>query len=512
MVQDNTQKIHDSSYDLQEKAESALAEAHSIDGKHHFFTTVEKDVRKQVKAVTERIQKGETLPLAGMFISAKDCICVKGMETTASSDILKGYKPVFDATVIKRLRENGAIIIGKTVQDAFGFGSFATNVGKSYTRPTNPINPMHVCGGSSGGAAGLAQAATFPHVALGQSTGGSIVCPASFCDVVGLCPTYSLVSRNGLISYSNTLDKIGPIGKQIQDCALVLEAMAGYDTQDSTSTEQKAVAYADFSKSEEHAKKLKVGVITEFMDTNKGIDPMVRDKVQQMVEALRNNGVTVKEISLPFIAEYALSAYYLISMTEASTNLAALCGLRYGKQSDPKKHYNEYFTDIRSNHFNDETKRRTRHPCESTKYDTAFCLIIRSNHFNDETKRRIILGTFARMSGFRDAYYIKALKLRTKVIEEYKQMFSDYDILCSPTMPFTAPTFEKADSLEPIQEYMADNITVGANLAGLPHVSVPLKREPSELPIGMLLVSDHFQEKTIIDMAYLIQQLREKSE
>jgi aspartyl-tRNA(Asn)/glutamyl-tRNA(Gln) amidotransferase subunit A len=482
MLQDYIQKINHQSLDLQQEAENALAQARSIDSKHHYFTTIETDVSTQVKTISDLIQTGKALPLAGVFISAKDCICVKGMETTAGSEILKGYRPVFDATVIKRLREKGAIIIGKTIQDAFGFGSFATNVGKCYDRPTNPINQAHVCGGSSGGAAGIAQSATFPHVALAQSTGGSIVCPASFCDVVGLCPTYSLVSRNGLISYSNTLDKIGPIGKRIEDCALVLEAIAGYDPKDSTSTEHEKVAYADFSDALSHAKKLKIGVITDFMDPQKGIDQNVCDTIKQTIESIKAQGITVEEISLPYIAEYALSAYYLISMTEASTNLAALCGLRYGQQTDPKKHYNDYFTDMRS------------------------------THFNQESKRRILLGTFARMSGFRDAYYIKALKLRTKIIEEYKNVFEKYDILCSPTMPFPAPTFEKVDSLEPIQEYMADNITVGPNLAGMPHVSVPLNRTKDELPIGMLLVSDHFQEKKIIDMAYLIQQMQEQTQ
>ncbi len=391
----------------------------------------------------EKIEKNPQGSLAGLPISVKDGICVKNMESAAGSEILKNYRPPFSATVINKLEKEGAIIIGKTSQDEFGFGGFSVNTKKI---PKNPHNLTRSCGGSSGGAAGFTAFTTQPHLALGESTGGSIANPASFCGVVGLTPTYGLVSRYGLIDYANSLDKIGTLGKTVSETFLGLYYMAGYDEKDSTSLPQKILP----------GKKVKkIAVIKESLEVDKEIKDIVLSKLKNY-----------DTISLPSIKKYSIPAYYLIALSEASTNLAKYCGLRYGQTLPLKGDYNEFFTEVRS------------------------------KFFSKESKRRIILGTFARMSGFRDAYYFKALKARTLIINEYKKAFKKYDVLISPTMPIAAPKFTEIEKLSPLENYMMDILTVGPNLAGLPHLSINAGFK-EKMPVGIMLIANHLEEEKL---------------
>ncbi|MFA6268394.1 MAG: amidase family protein [archaeon] len=399
--------------------------------------------------------------LFGVPITVKDAICVKGIESKAGSKILKGYKPLFDATVIERVRAEGAIILAKTTQDEFGFGTFATHTEKV---PKNPFDNSRSCGGSSGGAAGFTAYTTNYHLAIGESTGGSIACPASFCGCVGLTPTYGLVSRFGLIDYANSLDKIGAIAKNAEDAALLLEVIAGYDEKDSTSLNQ------GFTKEEATLKR--IGVVKDFVD---GCDSEVKKIFYSKINELKKF-YEIEEVSLPLNVKYALSAYYVIATCEASTNLAKLSGLRYGVQGSVEgKHFDDYFSEIRS------------------------------QEFSEEAKRRIILGTFARMSGYRDAYYLKAMRVRTKLINEFNEAFKRYDLLLFPTMPVVAPKFEDIEKLSPMQNFAMDLCTVPANLAGLPHISVNSGFSNS-LPVGLMAIAPHLQEKRLYSFAKVMQE------
>ena len=424
-----------------------LDEAKKLNKEYNYFNTIsDQQALAQAKAI-EKAPKGF---LAGLPISVKDCISTKNIETTAGSLILKNYKPVYNATVIEKLQAAGAIIIGKTSQDEFGFGGFSVN---TYNIPKNPFDKERSCGGSSGGAAGFTQKTTLPHIALAESTGGSIVNPASFCGVIGLCPTYGLVSRYGLLDYASSLDKIGPITKSIEDAELALSLIAGYDSKDSTS----------LNKPLNKNNKIKsIALIKESLD----IDPKIKDLILKKLNQLK---IKYDTISLPLLKEYGIACYYIIAMSEASTNLAKYCGIRYGLELELEGNFDEYFSKVRS------------------------------AGFGKEAKRRIILGTFARMAGFRDAYYLKAMKLRTLIINEYKKAFKKYDLLVSPTMPITAPKFSEINKLTPLQNYMMDILTVGPNLAGLPHLSLNAGFI-NKLPSGILFIADHLNENKLIEI------------
>ena len=421
---------------------------------------------------TAKVKKGKAknMPLLGTAVSFKDAMCVKGVQSAAGSGILKGYKPVFNSTVAQRVMDAGGIIIGKTTQDEFGFGSFAVNVGKGFTIPKNPHDTKRCCGGSSGGAAALTTAASFPHIALAESTGGSISTPASFCGVFGLCPTYGLVSRYGLIDFGNSLDKIGPMAQSTEEVAHMLSIIAGFDERDATSLQEKQRTYKGNASS---AKKLKINIIKETL--TEGVDTEVRDAVWNVVKALEAGGIPYKEVSLPLTAKYGLATYYIIAMSEASTNLARYCGMRYGYQEKIHGDFNTYFSKIRN---------------------TAF---------GKEAKRRIMLGTFTRMVGFREAYYVRALKVRSRIIAEYKSAFKGCDVLISPSMPVTAPRFDEIKKLKPLQHYMMDILSVGPNLAGLPHLSIPTGKDKCNLPIGTLLIGDHLHEDTLLTLGALLE-------
>jgi len=398
--------------------------------------------------------------LAGLPVSVKDNICTEGIQSTAGSRILRGYVPPFDATAVKMTKDEGASVIGKTNQDEFGFGTFSVNSG--FGIPRNPLDPGRAAGGSSGGAAALTAALDFPHIALGQSTGGSISSPASFCGVYGLTPTYGRVSRYGLIDYANSLDKIGPIGKSAEDVALMLSVISGHDPRDSTTIKQGKENYGTFvGKS---VKGMKVGVPKEYF--GEGVDAGVKEQVWDFIDMLQREGASYREISLPTTKE-GIATYYIIASSEASTNLAKFCGLRYGAEEDIDGDFNEYFTKIRS------------------------------KYLGEEAKRRIILGTYSRMAGYRDQFYLKAMKVRTLIIRDFKRAFSRFDVLVAPAMPVVAPKLKDIEGMSPLQNYMMDVLTVCPNLAGIPMLSVP-HGKVGGMPVGVHVMGDHLQEGKVL--------------
>ena len=461
-VQEFIKKVQNKEIDVLEHTHKVLEECKKINKEYHYLNIISEDLALEQAKSLKKNPKGK---LAGLPISIKDSICVKDLESTAGSKILKNYKPLFHATAVEKAVKEGAIIIGKTSQDEFGFGGFATNVGLGFEIPLNPFDKKRSTGGSSGGAAGLTQKASFPHIAFGESTGGSIANPASFCGIFGLCPTYGRISRYGLIDYGNSLDKIGPMSKEAGSCALMLEVISGYDEKDSTSLKESVDSYTKYLNKD--IKGLKIGVIKETF--GEGVDKSVSKNVWNAIKKLENKGCSYKEVSLPTAIKYGISTYYLLATSEASTNLAKYCGIRYGAAEELKGNFDEYFTEVRS------------------------------KNFGKEAKRRIMLGTFARMSGFRDAYYIKAAKIRTLIIEEYKKAFKNFDVLISPTVPILPPKFEDIKKLSLLQNYMIDIMTVSPNLAGLPHLNIPIGFE-NNLPVGMMLTSDHLKEGTLIQV------------
>ncbi len=461
-LQEYIKKVQNKEIDIVKYTKEVLEECKKINKEYHYFNTISEDLAiKQAQALSKNT-KGR---LAGVFISVKDSICVKDIESTAGSKILKTYKPLFNATAVEKAIKEGAIVIGKTAQDEFGFGGFSVNVGLGFDIPLNPFDKKRATGGSSGGAGGITQKVSFPHIALGECTGGSIESPASFCGVFGLVPSYGRVSRYGLIDYGNSLDKIGPLGKNIYDCALMLEIISGYDQKDSTSINKETDSYIKYLTKD--IKGLKIGIIKEAF--NEGINPLVNKIIKNAIKNLESKGCTIKEISLPITMKYGVPTYYLLATSEASTNLAKYCGMRYGISEELKGNFDEYFTNVRS------------------------------KNFGKEAKRRIMLGTFSRMSGFRDAYYIKAAKIRTLIIEEYKKALKNVDVLISPTMPILPPTFEELKKLTPLQDYLMDIMTVGPNLAGLPHLNIPVGFG-NNLPVGMMIISDHLKEGILIQI------------
>ncbi|MBC8462773.1 Asp-tRNA(Asn)/Glu-tRNA(Gln) amidotransferase subunit GatA [Candidatus Bathyarchaeota archaeon] len=404
--------------------------------------------------------------LSGYAVSVKDNVCVKGVESKAGSKILEGYIPPFDATVVAKSRAEGAVILGKTTQDEFGFGTF--NVNTPYKIPLNPHDPKRSTGGSSGGAACLTAIADFQHVAISESTGGSISCPASWCGVVGITPTYGRVSRWGLIDYANSLDKIGVMAKTVKEAAMFLGVISGPDKYDSTVLKAPMPDYTRM----ESVDGMRIGVPNEYL--GEGIDPKVEEQVWTSIKKLESKGATVSEVSLPH-TKYSLSSYYIIAMAEASTNLAKFSGLRYGLQMQIEGDFNQYFSKVRT------------------------------EGLSDEAKRRVMLGSFTRMAGYRDAYYLKALKVRTKIIEDFKKAFKNVDVLAAPTMPVVAPRFDEIAELEPIQHYMMDILTVAPNLAGIPMITVPCG-EVDGMPVGLHLMADHLNEIKALDAALGVEQ------
>ena len=453
LVKEHLEWLAAEDVNLDDFAPRVIEKARSMQGRYSAFITINE------RLASEKTPKQQMkLPF-----SVKDNICTRGLRTTAGSKILDNYVPPFDATAVHQIKNAGGFVIGKTAMDEFGFGTFSTNC--AYGAPKNPIDPSRVCGGSSGGAACVAAAAEFPHIAIAQSTGGSITAPAAFTGTVGMTPTYGRVSRWGLIDYANSMDRIGVIGKCVYDAALGLSMIAGYDPLDSTSLNAQKTDYTTLIGGD--IRKLRIGVPKEYF--NGDGSAVVKKNALDLLQRLERFGVVWEEISLPY-TKYAISAYYLIALAEASTNLAKFSGLRYGMEGDLDGNYEEYFADLRG------------------------------RSFGEEAKRRIILGTYARMSGYRDAYYIKALKVRAKIIAEFKGAFARVDAIATPSMPIIAPRFDDVEKLSPIDAYGMDRMTVPANLAGLPTISVPSGSEGG-MPTGVQFIADHERDGMLIALA-----------
>ncbi len=432
-----------------------------------YITLCEKEALTQAEAIDKKIEMSVPLgKLAGVPIALKDNICTDGIKTTCGSKMLADFVPPYDATVVKRLKDADAIIIGKVNMDEFAMGSSTEN--SAFKATKNPWDLSRVPGGSSGGSAAVV-AADMSVLALGSDTGGSIRQPAAFCGVVGLKPTYGLISRFGLIAFASSLDQIGPLTKTVYDSAVALEVLQGKDPMDSTSKAPQEINYVEGIK--DGVKGMKIGVPREFFQ--KGLDPEIAASIQKSIEAYRSLGAIVEETTLP-ITEEGLSAYYIISSAEASSNLARFDGLRYG--------------------YRPEDFEKVEELMEKSRTDA----------FGEEVKRRIMLGTYALSSGYYDAYYNRAQRLRRKIREEFKTIFEKYDLILSPTtpaLPFLCG--EKSDN--PLEMYLEDIYTININLAELPALAMPCGFSSTGLPIGLQIIGPHFSEGKILKAAYALE-------
>jgi aspartyl-tRNA(Asn)/glutamyl-tRNA(Gln) amidotransferase subunit A len=420
------------------------------------------------EAVDERISRGESIgPLAGVPIAVKDNICTRGTRTTCASNMLKRFAPPYDAHVIERLTSAGAIVVAKTNLDEFAMGSSTEN--SSFTVTRNPWNTEHVAGGSSGGSA-AAVASGMVAASLGSDTGGSIRQPASFCGVVGLKPTYGRVSRYGLVAFGSSLDQIGPMSSDARDAAILLSVIAGADRRDSTSVDEPVPDYtADL---DTDLRGVRVGVAAEYF--GEGLDDEVKTTVTTAVDVLRDQGAELVEVHLPHL-KYAIACYYVVATAEASSNLARYDGVHYGH--------------------------RTEDP------DDLIALYSQSRRegFGPEVKRRIMLGTYVLSSGYYDAYYLKALKVRTLIKDDFEEAFEKVDVIASPVAPTTAFAVGEKTG-DPLSMYLADVYTISANLAGIPGISVPCGFDAGGLPIGMQLCGPWFAEGRLLNLAHRYQQ------
>ena len=433
-----------------------------------FVTTLCDGALKEAKSIQEKIDAGEIKgELAGIPIGIKDNMCTKGIKTTCSSKMLENFVSPYDATVVEKLKEQHMIDLGKLNMDEFAMGASTEYSAFHVTR--NPWNLNTVPGGSSGGSAAAVAANLVPW-ALGSDTGGSIRQPAAFCGVVGLKPTYGLVSRYGLVAFASSLDQIGPITKDVEDAAMLLNVIAGHDERDTTSENREKIDYTKCLKND--VKGLKIGIPKEFF--GEGINEEVKVKLKEAIEKYKEMGAEVEEFSLD-IANYALATYYIIACAEASSNLGRFDGIRYGYRT-------ENFTNLKEIYKNS-----------------------RSEGFGDEVKRRIILGTYVLSSGYYDAYYKKAQQVRTLVRKEFDKAFEKYDVLLTPTSPTVA--FEIGTrSSNPLEMYLADICTVSINIAGLPGISVPCGVDSNGMPVGMQLIGNRFDEEKILNAAYTYEQ------
>ena len=436
---------------------------------YHCYVTVDwEGALNRAEAVQKKIEAGELKgPLAGVPVAIKDNLCTEGLLTTCASKILENFVPTFSAEAVRNLEKAGAVVIGKTNMDEFAMGS--TTETSAYGVTKNPRNPEHVPGGSSGGSA-AAVAAGECFFALGSDTGGSIRQPASFCGVVGMKPTYGTVSRYGLVAYGSSLDQIGPLCKTVEDCAVILEVIASHDQKDSTSVERKDTDFT--SALVKDVKGMRIGVPRDYF--GEGINPEVKDAVQRAAELLKANGAIVEEFDLSLV-DYAIPAYYTIAAAEASSNLERFDGIKYGYRAEGQGLHQMY--------------KKTR-----------------SQGFGPEVKRRIMLGSFVLSSGYYDAYYLKALRVKAMIKKAFDDAFAKYDCILGPAAPTTAPKLGESLS-DPIKMYLGDIYTISVNLAGLPGICVPCGSDSKGLPVGLQLIGDCFQEKKLIQAAYTYEQL-----
>ena len=466
-------KIKEKEISVREALDAVFAQIDQTEDRYHAYVTLDKEgAYKQADAVQEKIDKGElTGALAGVPVAIKDNMCTKGLLTTCSSKILENYIPTYTASAVQNLTDAGCVIIGKTNMDEFAMGSTTETSYYGVTR--NPHNPDHVPGGSSGGSA-AAVALNECFFALGSDTGGSIRQPSAFCGITGMKPTYGTVSRYGLIAYGSSLDQIGPMTKNVTDCAAVLETIASYDKKDSTS--MKREEYDFTSALVRDVKGLRIGLPKDYFGD--GLDSEVKAAIFKAAETFKRMGAIVEEFDLGLV-QYAIPAYYIIASAEASSNLERFDGVKYGYRT--KEH-----GDLHSMY------KKTR-----------------SEGFGSEVKRRIMLGSFVLSSGYYDAYYLKALKTKALIKQEFDKAFEKYDIILAPAAPTTAPLL--GSSLQdPIKMYLSDIYTISANLAGIPGLSIPCGKDKMGLPIGMQLLGGCFQEKTLLRAGFAYEKAREE--
>lgn len=464
--------IKDGKITAVEATKQVLDSAESKNDKINAYITICREkALAQAEEVQKKIESGElTSPLAGVPIAIKDNICTKGIKTTCASRILGDFTPVYNATVMEKLNNAGMITVGKLNMDEFAMGS--TSETSYYGAVHNPWDLNKVTGGSSGGSASSV-AGKMSLVTLGSDTGGSIRQPASYCGVTGFKPTYGTVSRFGLIAYASSLDQIGPIGKDASDCASIMDIISGKDPMDGTSLD---IDYPEYLSSlTGDVKGIKIGIPKEWYN-NKGLDSEVAEKTRKVAEVLEKAGAVVEEISLPF-AEYAIPAYYIIATAEASSNLSRFDGVKYGYRTKEYQGLHNMY-------------KKTR-----------------SEGFGPEVKRRIMLGSFVLSSGYYDAYYLKALRTKALIKQEFNQAFEKYDVLLAPAAPYTAPKL--GESLQdPLAMYLGDIYTVAVNLCGLPGITVPCGKDSTGLPIGIQMIGDCFMEKKILRAAHAYEQAR----
>lgn len=455
-----------------EAASAALDQIKSVEDKVNSYVTVldEDVVLERAARVQQEIEAGKlTGPLAGVPVAIKDNMCTEGILTTCSSKILSNFKPGFSSEAVLNLEKAGAVILGKTNMDEFAMGSTTET---SYFGPTkNPWNTAHVPGGSSGGScSAVASGECF--YALGSDTGGSIRQPSSFCGVTGIKPTYGTVSRYGLIAYGSSLDQIGPVAKDVTDCAVILDAIASYDAKDSTSVKRE---YDFASALKDDVKGMRIGIPKDYF--GEGLDSEVKEAVLNVAKTLEKKGAIVEEFDLSLVS-YAIPAYYVIASAEASSNLARFDGVKYGYRTEDYEGLHNMY-------------KKTR-----------------SEGFGPEVKRRIMLGSFVLSSGYYDAYYLKALRTKALIKQAFDKAFASYDMILAPAAPTTAPKL--GDSLsDPIKMYLGDIYTISVNLAGLPGISVPCGIDSKGLPIGAQFIGNCFDEKKIIQAAYSYEKTRD---
>ena len=450
-----------------EVVKNLLSEIEKKDGELHSYLHVNRNALKEAEKVDGKIARSDQLGvLEGIPIAVKDNICIKGMPATCASKMLENFHPPYDATVIERMKKAGAIIIGKTNMDEFAFGSSTESSAFGPTR--NPFDSQRVPGGSSGGSA-AAVGANLCYGALGSDTGGSIRQPAAFCGVVGMKPTYGRVSRYGLIAFASSLDQIGPITRDVKDACILMNVIAGKDEKDSTSVDIQLPDYTAFLKKD--LKGLRVGIPDEYFTS--GIDNSVKDRITEVIGKMKDLGAETRRISLPH-TQYGIAVYYILATAEASSNLARFDGVKYGYRTKNYANLQEMYMNTRG------------------------------EGFGSEAKRRIILGTYVLSSGYYEAYYIKAQKVRSLIKKDFTDAFKEVDIIVTPTTPELP--FKLGDKKEdPLKMYLSDIFTANINLAGLPALNLPVGSVNS-LPVGLQVIAPLFREEKIIEAAYALEQ------
>ena len=470
-----SEKIRAGEIRVAEAVQAALDAIEEKDQTINAFITVDREgALKAAEEIQKKIDAGElTGPLAGVPVAVKDNICTKGLKTTCASKILYNFVPTYNAEVIDNLHRAGMVVVGKTNMDEFAMGSTTETSYFGVTR--NPRNPEHVPGGSSGGSCAAVGAGEVL-CALGSDTGGSIRQPSSFCGVTGLKPTYGAVSRYGLIAYGSSLDQIGPVARDVRDCAALFSVIASHDRKDSTSVELEDYDFMGALKDDVSG--LKVGIPNEYF--GEGLDPQVKERVLHAAGLLEQRGAQVEHFDLGML-EYAIPAYYVIASAEASSNLERFDGVKYGFRAEEYRGLHDMYKETRS------------------------------QGFGPEVKRRIMLGSFVLSSGYYDAYYLKALRTKALIKKSFDQAFAKYDVILAPAAPTAAPKLGESLS-DPLAMYLGDIYTVSVNLAGLPGISVPCGSTGEGLPVGVQILADCFQEKTILQAAYTLEQALRKEE